>query len=372
PADRARNLKQFIQKVTSNEKVIEEQQRWQLEFDKNLVRVKGRVLPCERIIMQGDTPDTGAQFEQKSGDFGRQIRSKRLFKGLSVNKWHIIYTKRDEGLLQEFLNGLKKVSTPLGVNLLRPSQECLPDDRIGTFVRACQQTVAPMELVVCIVPNNNKERYDAIKKIHYCENPMSSQVVVGKTLTKKQGLLSVCTKVVIQMATKLGAEPWVLKIPPKSIMIVGYDTYHDSSQKGRSVGAFVCSMNEHMSSWFSRVAYHDTSEEMSANFAINIQEGIKRYFEVNRQFPKRVLIYRDGVGDGMIQHVFEYELKAVQSGLKKMYPEGEIPQLAFVIVTKRVNARFFTQEGNTPPDNPIPGTIVDTTVTRACRYDFYL
>lgn len=53
-------------------------------------------------------------------------------------------------------------------------------------------------------------------------------------------------------------------------MVVGYDTYHDSLQKGQSVGAFLCSINQSLTAWFSRVSYHRDRDEMSSNFALNL------------------------------------------------------------------------------------------------------
>lgn len=108
-------------------------------------------------------------------------------------------------------------------------------------------------------------------------------------------------------------------------------------------------------------------------------EGIKRYFEKNKTLPGRILVYRDGVGEGMIPHVFDYELQQMMNAVRAMNPESP-PKLSFTIVTKRVNSRFFLQapidhrdpsKGMTY-ENPGPGTIVDTTVTRVSRYDFYL
>lgn len=40
-----------------------------------------------------------------------------------------------------------------------------------------------------------------------------SQVVVGRTLSKKQMLMSVATKIAIQLNCKLGGEVWHLEIP---------------------------------------------------------------------------------------------------------------------------------------------------------------
>lgn len=43
--------------------------------------------------------------------------------------------------------------------------------------------------------------------------PVPSQVVVGRTISKKQMLMSVCTKIGIQLNVKLGGEAWAVEIP---------------------------------------------------------------------------------------------------------------------------------------------------------------
>jgi len=40
-----------------------------------------------------------------------------------------------------------------------------------------------------------------------------SQVIVARTLMKKQMLMSVCTKIAIQLNCKLGGEVWAVEIP---------------------------------------------------------------------------------------------------------------------------------------------------------------
>ena len=52
------------------------------------------------------------------------------------------------------------------------------------------------------------------------------------------------TKVAIQMVAKLGGVPWQLHIPAKDVMVVGYDAYHDTVNKNKSVGAVVSSINQ--------------------------------------------------------------------------------------------------------------------------------
>jgi aubergine-like protein len=78
-------------------------------------------------------------------------------------------------------------------------------------------------------------RYNAIKQFTCVENAIPSQVVTVKTLTKKRGsmLMSVCTKLVMQMNCKMGGALWRVNIPLRDTMILGFDTFHDSVNKKR-------------------------------------------------------------------------------------------------------------------------------------------
>ena len=51
-------------------------------------------------------------------------------------------------------------------------------------------------------------------------------------------------KVAVQMSCKLGGQPWAVDIPLKKVMVVGYDTYHDTVDKKKSVGALVATLND--------------------------------------------------------------------------------------------------------------------------------
>ena len=51
----------------------------------------------------------------------------------------------------------------------------------------------------------------------------------------------------------------------KNFMVVGVDMYSDSSKKGRSVGAFVASMNENLTSYYSNCGFQSTDEELQNN-----------------------------------------------------------------------------------------------------------
>ena len=47
------------------------------------------------------------------------------------------------------------------------------------------------------------------------------------------------------------------------------------------------------------------------------------------------------------------------------------PPIAFIVVSKRINTRFFQMSGRSP-SNPACGTVVDSKVTLQERFDFFL
>jgi len=51
----------------------------------------------------------------------------------------------------------------------------------------------------------------------------------------------------------------------KNLMVVGVDTYHDSAKKGRSVGAFVASMNQRLTRYYSNCGFQSSHEELQNN-----------------------------------------------------------------------------------------------------------
>lgn len=56
--------------------------------------------------------------------------------------------------------------------------------------------------------------------------------------------------------------------------------------------------------------------------------------------PERIIIYRDGVGDGDLDYVEKYEVKQLIATFNRIAPNYR-PQLSVVIVQKRINTRLF-------------------------------
>lgn len=248
----------------------------------------------------------------------------------------------------------------------------LDDDHTSKYVAALEECVrSDPGMIMCVVSNNNADRYGAIKKKLSIERSVPSQVMTTRVVAPKnpRGLMSVATKVIIQMNTKLGNAPWKVKIPVGGLMTIGFDVCHDTRDRSRSFGAFVASMDQQKSDvYYSCAMPHRNGEELSNSFGQMTLKAVQCYKSVHGSLPAKILIYRDGVGEGQFQFVVDHELKQVRDQLESVYKaEGQELKMAFVVVTKRINTRLFNGAQNVPA-----GTVVDDVITMPERYDFYL
>jgi hypothetical protein len=103
PQKRFENLNKFMRDMNSNADVKVDMEKWRMQFESEPIKVVGRQLPCEKILMRGDQDAAGASFVQQSGDFGKEIRGKAMRECVPVlSKWVLIVSKRDEGCIPDF------------------------------------------------------------------------------------------------------------------------------------------------------------------------------------------------------------------------------------------------------------------------------
>ncbi|KAL3183271.1 hypothetical protein MRX96_000252 [Rhipicephalus microplus] len=310
----------------------------------------------------------------RTADFSRETCDQPLHITVNIQSWLVICPKRDESNTTEFVRTLLSVCPPMGLGLGQPQIVQLEDDRAGNYVRALHDVGASgnLQLAMLVLANNRKDRYDMIKKQACVDLGLHTQVILSRTIGNRRNMRSVATKVAIQLNCKLGGEAWCLDVPLVNTMVVGYDTYHDSGSRKQSAGAFVASMNRTFTRWYSRVAFHSSHQELGSQLGSLLQDAIQKYMLANEgNAPERIIFFRDGVSDGQIQQVREWEIEQIVTALDVLFP-GVEHKLAFVVVTKRISTRFFLQDPRRGYNNPLPGTVVDTEVTRPERYDYFL
>lgn len=137
-----------------------------------------------------------------------------------LHNWAVIYPLKfndSHGLI----TCLQRVGAPMGMNISSPARFTLHGDSAQKYVSLLNQC-AGKQLVLAILPNNRADRYSAIKRHLSIKMGIPSQCILSRTLFKKQRLMSVATKVAIQINCKLSGEPWSVAVPIKNAMVIGY------------------------------------------------------------------------------------------------------------------------------------------------------
>ncbi|KAJ6648719.1 Protein argonaute-3 [Pseudolycoriella hygida] len=339
---------------------------WGLEMDMNALKLVGRQLEDEEIIF-----GRGKTIKAERADFNKHCCSNQLYKAIDITNWIVIYNKRDTKVAQQFIDIMQRNSAPMGLKVSPPKTEILTDDKNDQYVQLLRKVInAALQIIVIICPSSRDDRYAAIKKVCCGELPIPTQVINAKTLANEAKVRGIVAKIALQMNCKIGGSLWTVKIPFKNVMICGIDTYHDSKKKDNSVGGFVASLNASYTEWYSRAIIQSQKEELVNGLSQSLVASLDEYKRRNNVLPEKIIIFRDGVGDGQLKMVKEYELQQLIQASALKHP-GYKPQFTIIIVQKRINTRLFATRAN-GVDNPAPGCIIDHTITRRFLYDFFL
>ncbi|XP_053534320.1 piwi-like protein 1 [Ictalurus punctatus] len=178
-----------------------------LSFENELLNLTGRVLPAERIL-QGAR---AYEYNPCDADWSKEMRGLPLMTSMPLEIWLLSHTRRNADVAHSLLQTLNKV--PVGIHLQRPGMMEY-DDRQEALLRALQQRVVQqVQMVVVILSTNRKDKYDCVKKYLCVDCPTPSQCVVARTLSRPQTLMTIATKISLQMNCKMEGEPWSAEIP---------------------------------------------------------------------------------------------------------------------------------------------------------------
>uniref|UniRef100_A0A182IW30 Uncharacterized protein n=1 Tax=Anopheles atroparvus TaxID=41427 RepID=A0A182IW30_ANOAO len=347
---------------------------WKTELDRRLMDVPARVLAQENLYFGRRDLAVPAG---PNADWSAACRSSGMFKTEKLLNWCAICPDTDaaEGYLHEFIQHLTTVARGLGFTIAQP-MVARASNTVSAYLDKLRSLVnRDPQLILCVVPDDRADRYRMIKKLCCIDRAIPTQVLRVRTIMPNvkyvHHVRSVATKVAIQLNCKLGGIPWMVKNPLSSLIVIGYDVCHDTSMADRSYGALVATMYGERATpeprFFSCVEPHAGGIELSSFISTGIAKAIRAYQNVfgSDQLPRRIFFYRDGVGDGQLEHVVKHEVNAIRERLQIGAPDRL--RLTFFVVTKRIGTRLF-HNGNNPP----PGTIVDDQITLPERTDFYL
>ncbi|KAM4700678.1 piwi-like protein 4 [Discoglossus pictus] len=365
PERRQQRLQRLVGNIQRNQEARSELENWGMHLEKQL-SVTGRIIPPEKILIKDHICEPASP-----ADWSRDTRDAQMISVQPLEKWLMLFSNRNGDVAEKLLFNLKKVGSGMGFHIEYPKIVQVGDNSVS-FLRALQQHVTPdLQLVFCVLPSNQKDNYDSIKKYLTLERPVPCQCVQNRTLNKQHMLMSVATKIAMQMICKIGGELWAVEIPLKSLMVVGVDVNKDALSKCSSVVGFVASTNSRLTRWFSRCIIQKTATDFADCLKVCMRGAIEKWQKCNNNaLPNRIVVYRDGVGDGQLKMVLDYEISQLLNSFKETSTNYR-PKLSVIVVRKKSNTRFYS-ESHRGTQNPVLGTVVDSDATRPEWYDFYL
>lgn len=337
PEVRYQKLLKFLSNMDQNpaaRKIFEE---WNVKLDTKPLEINARYLSSETLLFGANRKVNVPE----NVSWSREATGTALYQCADIKDWAVIYNKRDEKSAGDFVGLLTGVTRFMGFSFGVPRRTALMDDNVTSYVSAVRGMMTPTtQLIMVLTPGSSmkEDRYNAIKKICCCELAIPSQVVRMDTANDQKKARSVAQKVALQMQCKIGGAPWIVNIPFKTAMFIGVDVYHDPNRQGRSCVAVVASVNSVCSKFYSKVAFQSTSEEVVGTLQASVLSAMNKFKGNTGKVPDRIFMFRDGVGDGDMGKVANYEVPQIVSAVTG-FDEGPTPKITCVVVQKRVDTR---------------------------------
>ena len=242
------------------------------------------------------------------------------------------------------------------------------------------QSKAPPQLLIFIVPTKDGEVYNRIKKSTDCRYGVVSQVLQAAHVQRNQS--QYCSNVAMKINAKLGGvtaqalgirgtKGWMTR----PTMYVGADVSHAApGVEGASIAAITVSFDKRGLRYAGLVESNGLRVEMITRDNWESIFGVlcTRWIQTlgGGAAPAHLIYFRDGVSEGQYAHVLEQEVRDIRAVLKKQDPNAKT-LITVLTCTKRHHVRFFPEKGD-KNGNPQPGTLVQEGCTAPFEYDFYL
>lgn len=247
---------------------------------------------------------------------------------------------------------------------------------------------------VVILPDTDKDSYATVKRVF--DQHIGSHTVcftVGKLAkANPQFWANLCLKFNLKLggvnhlpALEGTGNNSAFTVLGRDTMVVGADVSHSPSHMRHcpSVAALVASEDSNYANFPGSMRLQASKQEFLEDLSGMMVERLLHYAAKNHQLPKKIIFFRDGVGEDMYDRVQDQEISQINSAYQDirnsasdLQRSGRLPanfqlgdskpQLTFIIVGKRHNTRFFPN-GKSQADNKgnvLPGLIVDRVIAR--------
>ena len=171
--------------------------------------------------------------------------------------------------------------------------------------------------MILLIPGNRgrSQLYHDLKKLLLEDIPVISQVVLTGTINYAHNLKAIVSKILAQICAKIGGVPWAVDHLPfteKKTMFCGLDVFHETEEGVVSVMGLVSSYNKTGTKFWSATEHmKDVGQEMCLGLQKHFIDALNHFKEVNSEYPSRIILFRDGVGDAQMQPISSAEIDQI-------------------------------------------------------------
>jgi len=161
PQQKAERTIAFPNRVYATEKAKQELERYSLRMGQNLVKIKGRRLPPQKIVFgENRLHQVG-----DDGDWTMAFRNQKLLHAIGLLRWVAIYPEDLERDTRNFIQIMQQVAGNMNFQLADPKMiQIKARPRIEAYIKEIEDFVKKSpQLYLLVCPDQAKDRYDAIK-----------------------------------------------------------------------------------------------------------------------------------------------------------------------------------------------------------------
>uniref|UniRef100_A0A8R1DSF6 Uncharacterized protein n=1 Tax=Caenorhabditis japonica TaxID=281687 RepID=A0A8R1DSF6_CAEJA len=363
-----------------------------LRVDQQMMKIEGRVLSPPRLLyrsplsMRQDcvtTPNNGTW----------DMRGKNFYTGVEIQKWAVVCFAPSAlvvpSSIRTFVSSLQKVAGEIGMPFMEDHCFCryAQPDQALSLLQHLQHEQPLLQLIICIVPGKSAI-YGDLKRGGDLLG-LTTQCVRTHNVTKvsPHTLSNLCMKI----NSKLGGINVVISTPPRvmteepilfvgchvarnSIVCSSADSSSSLTHIDTSIACLVGSMDGHPT----RFAPFFRNQQRHQNTIVDMQEMMREVivnFKMATGFkPHKIVIYRAGISDAVVDEILQAELRAIRDACASIEHDFQ-PGVTFIGLDVTHHTRLFAANGNDRVGNSqnVPaGTLVETGITVNNLFEFYL
>ncbi|THU80085.1 Piwi-domain-containing protein [Dendrothele bispora CBS 962.96] len=352
------------------------------------LKIAGRFLELPKVQFQS----TEANIEKGAWN----LRDHRLCKPGKLSCWALVtFDNKTRGLLTQIANGVMKACNRLGMEVENPLATTIANEQayereLDTVRNLLMSTLSRLGsghipiLVIVLPEKNNGTLRQYVKWWSDVHAGIPTQCMRGGQKQEKGGA-QYYENVALKINLRLSGINFVVQSPAiehfgsKPFMVIGADVGHPSPGSIRpSVASIVYSCDKHATQYSAISGIQDPRQEGISDMRRMVYRAVDSWGAMNRTIPQRILVFRDGLSEGELSGVAEWEIGEIRGSIEDVWRDRRVqapfPKLTYIVVGKRHHITFFPSRGSAASDhngNCIAG-FATSDLKHPLTEDFYL